>query len=225
MAKKDLNLLDLEITAPPPKEQYVQSTIPGVIERAQESHANRLKSQESRHQIKRIVEALLFSSADPVSFIKLREILESAHPLKPRQLRDIILELQFEYLSQKRAFRLEEIAEGFILRTCDEFCPYVDLLFRNKRTEKLSNAAAEVLAIIAYKQPITRSQVEAIRGVDSTGIIQSLMDRQLVEITGRLEKSPGRPVLLSVTQKFLAHFGLKEHSDLPPIEELMLAKL
>lgn len=225
MAKKDLNLFDLEITAPPPREQYIQSTIPGVIERAQQSHANRQKTQESRQQIKRIIEALLFSSPDPLGFMKLREILESAHPLKPRQLRDLILELQFEYLSQKRSFRLEEIPEGFILRTCEEFCPYVDLLFRNKRTEKLSNAAAEVLAIIAYKQPITRPQIEAIRGVDSTGIVQSLLDRQLIETIGRLEKAPGRPALLGVTQKFLAHFGLKERDDLPPIEELMLAKL
>lgn len=224
MAKKDLNLFDLEIASPPPKEYYVQATIPGVIERAQQSHADRQKMQESRHQIKRVVEALLFSSTDPISFMKLREIIESAYPLKPRQLRDLILELQFDYLSQKRAYKLEEVAEGFILRTCEEFCPYVDQLFRNKRAEKLSQAGAEVLAIIAYKQPITRSQIESIRGVDSTGTIQSLMDRGLVERIGRAE-GPGRPSLLGVTQKFLAHFGLKEHSELPPIEELMLAKI
>lgn len=224
MTKKDLNLFDLEFTSPPPKEQYVQATIPGVIERAQQSHALRQKTQESRAQVKRIIEALLFSAPDPLGFTKLREILESAHPLKPRQLRDIILELQFDYLSQKRAYRLEEIPEGFILRTCEEFCPYLDQLFRNKRSERLSQAAAEVLAIIAYKQPITRPQIEAIRGVDSTGIVQNLLDRELIEITGRLE-APGRPSLLAVTQKFLAHFGLKERSELPPIEELMLAKI
>lgn len=224
MAKKDLNLFDLEITSPPPKEQYVQATIPGVIERAQQSHANRQKTQESRHQIKRIIEALLFSSPDPIGFMKLREILESVHPLKPRQLRDLILELQFEYLTQKRSYRLEEIPEGFVLRTCEEFCPYVELLFRNKRTERLSQASAEVLAIIAYKQPITRPQIEAIRGVDSTGIVQNLLDRELIEVVGKYE-GPGRASMLAVTQKFLAHFGLKDHDDLPPIEELMLAKL
>lgn len=224
MAKKDLNLFDLEFTSPPPKEQYVQSTIPGVIERAQQSHALRQKTQESRAQVKRIIEALLFSSPDPIGFTKLREILESAHPLKPRELRELILELQFDYLSQKRSYRLEEIPEGFILRTCEEFCPYLDQLFRNKRSEKLSQAAAEVLAIIAYKQPITRPQIEGIRGVDSTGIVQNLLDRELIEITGRLE-APGRPSLLGVTQKFLSHFGLKERSELPPIEELMLAKI
>ncbi len=224
MSKKDLNLFDLEIASPPPKDQYVQTTIPGVIERAQQSHNNRLKQQESHHQVKRIIEAILFSSPQPVGFIKLREIIESAHPLKPRQLRELILELQFEYLTQKRSFRLEEIPDGFVLRTCEEFCPYVELLFRNKRTEKLSQAAAEVLAIIAYKQPITRPQVEAIRGVDSTGTVQNLLERELIEITGRLE-APGRPSLLGVTQKFLAHFGLKDRTELPPIEELMLAKL
>ena len=224
MTKKDLNLFDLEIASPPPKEQYVQTTIPGVIERAQQSQQNRLKQQESHHQVKRIIEALLFSSPQPISFMKLREIIESVHPLKPRQLRELILELQFDYLTQKRSFKLEEIADGFVLRTCEEFCPYVDLLFRNKRAEKLSQAAAEVLAIIAYKQPITRPQVESIRGVDSSGTIQNLLERELIEVTGRLE-APGRPGLLEVTQKFLAHFGLKDRTELPPIEELMLAKI
>lgn len=166
-----------------------------------------------RLHVKRIIEAILFASSDPISFNKIREITESFHPYKPRVIREIIEELQQEYLSQQRAFRLEEIAQGFILRTSEEYGPYIDLLYRNKRAEKLSQAAAEVLAIIAYRQPITRPQIDAIRGVDSSGIIQNLLERQLIEVVGKLE-APGRPSLFGITNDFLKHFGLRNIQDL-----------
>lgn len=167
-----------------------------------------------RGQIKRIIEALLFSSSVPISFNKIRDVTDSFHAVWPRILRELLSELQHEYIAQQRAFRLEEIAQGFIVRTCEEYAPYIDLLLRNKRTEKLSHAAAEVLAIIAYKQPTTRPQIDAIRGVDSTGALQNLLDRQLIEPVGRLE-APGRPTLYGITKEFLMHFGLNDITDLP----------
>ena len=112
--------------------------------------------RETKLKGKRIIEALLFASGEPISFQRMREILETFYPFKPAMLRQLIDDLQEEYLSQERAFRLEEVALGFVLRSKPEYTPFIDLLFRNKRTEKLSQAAAEVLAIIAYKQPITR---------------------------------------------------------------------
>lgn len=166
-----------------------------------------------RQHAKRIIEALLFASSDPLPFAKIREVVDSFQPLKPRLLRDLIDELQQEYLFQQRAFRLEEIADGFLLRTCEEYSAFIDLLYRNKRTEKLSQASAEVLAIIAYRQPITRSQIEAIRGVDCSGIIQSLFERQLIEPVGKLEVA-GRPTLYGTTKDFLQHFGLRDAKDL-----------
>jgi segregation and condensation protein B len=169
-------------------------------------------------QIKRIIEALLFSSNAPIPFNKLREVTDSLQPLRPKILRELLSDLQHEYIAQQRAFRLEEIAEGFIVRTCEEYAPYIDLMLRNKRTEKLSHAAAEVLAIIAYKQPATRPQIDAIRGVDSSGTVQNLLERQLIEPVGKLE-APGRPTLYGITKEFLLHFGLKNIAELPKMHE------
>jgi segregation and condensation protein B len=170
-----------------------------------------------RQQIKRIIEAILFSSSTPVTFDKLRQVADSFHAMRPRVLKEIIQELQQEYMSQQRAFRLEEIAQGYILRTCDEFSPYIESIGISRRGEKLSHPAAEVLAIIAYRQPITRPQIDAIRGVDSSGTIYNLLERQLIEPVGKLE-APGRPTLYGITKTFLEHFGLKDLKQLPPLQ-------
>lgn len=168
-------------------------------------------------RVKRLVEALLFASNEPLSFTKIREVTDQLVPLKPRELKEILLQLQNEYLSEERGFRLEEIGQGYLLRTCEEFSSYIELLYRNKRTEKLTQASAEVLAIIAYKQPITRPQIEAIRGVDSSGIVASLVERGLIHGVGKLE-APGRPTLYGITKEFLSHFGLKDIQELPAID-------
>lgn len=217
---KEFNLFDAQIEStaldnpPTPRSKPEQQTLPGILENIQAAQRAQQQEKFIRQQAKRIIEALLFASSDPLPFNKIREIIDSFQPLKPRLLRDLINELQQEYLSQQRAFRLEEIAEGFLLRTCEEYSVFLDLLHRNKRTEKVSQASAEVLAIIAYRQPITRPQVEAIRGVDCSGIIQNLLERQLIEPAGRLE-APGRPTLYGTTKDFLQHFGLKSAQDLP----------
>ena len=132
-----------------------------------------IDSDASLHfEVQRIIEALLFASHEPLPFTKIREIIDAHYPLKPRTLRHLIEGLQEEYIHQKRAFKIEEVAQGFILITLKEYSPYIDALYRNKRNEKLSPAATEVLAIIAYRQPITKPQIEAIRGVDSSGTLK-----------------------------------------------------
>lgn len=209
---REINLFENEIEKVPQR-TFEQATFPGIMEKVHVAQQVQQQEKFFRQHAKRIIEALLFASSDPIPFNKIREVIDSFHAYKPRVLREIIESLQQEYLSQQRAFRLEEIAQGFILRSCEEYSSYIELLYRNKRTEKLTQAAAEVLAIIAYRQPITRPQIEAIRGVDSSGIIQNLLERQLIESVGRLE-SPGRPTLYGITTDFLKHFGLRDLQEL-----------
>ncbi|CCB85635.1 MULTISPECIES: SMC-Scp complex subunit ScpB [Parachlamydia] len=185
--------------------------------KAAEEKYDRDQQLQMRRKIKQILEALLFASSETVSFNKMREIIETFYPIKPRMLREIIEQLQEEYISQGRAFRLEEIAQGFVLRSCEEYAPYIQMLFRHKKSEKLSQAAAEVLAIIAYRQPITRPQIDAIRGVDSSGTLVNLLERELIEAVGKLE-APGRPTLYAITQNFLTYFGLRDLKDLPQLD-------
>jgi len=168
-------------------------------------------------QIMRIIEALLFSTADSVSLEKIKEIVSSVYPVGLRELRRLIDALREEYRDQNRAFTIDEIADGYLLRTVEEMGPYVELLHLNRRGEKLSKASMEVLAIIAYRSPITRAEVEAIRGVDSSGTVASLIERGLIEEVGRKE-APGRPIQWGVTKRFLKHFGLKSAADIHQIK-------
>lgn len=201
-----------------PKPRAEQPSLPGILDNIQTSQRAHQQEKFIRQHAKRIIEALLFASNEPLTFAKIHEILDTFEHLKPRLVRDLITELQQEYLSQKRAFRLEEIAQGFLLRTCEEYSSFIDALFRNKRTEKLSQASAEVLAIIAYRQPVTRPQIEAIRGVDSSGIMQNLLERQLIEPVGKLD-APGRPTLYGITKGFLKHYGLRDVQELPLLQD------
>jgi segregation and condensation protein B len=215
---KEINLFDTEIETvtvgiAKPAAHSEQPALPGILENIHAAQRAQQQEKFIRQHAKRIIEALLFASSDPLPFNKIREVIDTFQPLKPRLLRDLLIELQQEYLSQQRAFRLEEIAQGFLLRTCEEYSDFIDLLHRNKRTEKLSQASAEVLAIIAYRQPITRPQIESIRGVDCSGVVQNLLERQLIESVGRLE-APGRPSLYGITKDFLKHFGLNDVQEL-----------
>ncbi|MEC7839166.1 MAG: SMC-Scp complex subunit ScpB [Chlamydiota bacterium] len=201
-----------------PRKSYHQESFPGILEKIEEAEQEKKRENEAQLQVKRLIEALLFASSEPISFNKIREVTDQLTPLKPKQLKEILLELQNEYLSQQRGYRLHEVGPGYLLRTCEEFSPYIELLYRNKRTEKLSQAAAEVLAIIAYRQPITRPQIEGIRGVDSSGVVASLLERGLIAPVGKLE-APGRPTLYGITNDFLSHFGLKDVEELPTVED------
>ena len=175
--------------------------------------APQTEASSRQEEVKRIIEALLFSSSESLSLEKMREVIGSSYPIRTRELHRLIAELNDDYREQKRAFVIDEIADGFLFRTVEEMGVYVELLHLNRRGEKLSKASMEVLAIIAYRSPITRSEVDAIRGVDSSGTVASLVERGLVEQVGRKE-APGRPIQWGVTKRFLKHFGLKSKSDL-----------
>lgn len=162
-------------------------------------------------QIKKIIEALLFTASDPIPLRKIREVIETQYPVKAEELKQWIAELAEEY--QERAFSLEEIGNGYILKTKEEYSSFIQILHNNFRKDRLSHAALEVLAIIAYKQPITRPQIEEVRGVDCSSIIYTLIERQLVESVGKLEV-PGRPTLFGVTQNFMKHFGIRDLKEL-----------
>jgi segregation and condensation protein B len=171
---------------------------------------------EVLQKAKRIIEALLFCTTEPVSLKRISNVLQSYHSLETSEVKKLIEELSNDYRIQNRGFRLDEIAKGYLLRSCEEFSPYIHNLLKITRPERLSQAATEVLAIIAFRQPITRPQVDEIRGVDSSGIISTLIERELIEPTGKLE-APGRPTLYGITNHFLKYFGMKDLTELPTI--------
>lgn len=173
-----------------------------------------LPKEQSPQTLKRIVEALLFATNQPLSLNKLKEVIETKLPVTTQKLRFILETLQEECIVQQRAYRLHEAEEGYCLKTCEEFSPFLNELFRNRRGEKLTQPSLEVLAIIAYRQPITRPEIEAIRGVDCSGTLQNLLERNLIEPKGKLE-APGRPTIYGTTDSFLRYFGLQSLKQLP----------
>lgn len=173
-----------------------------------------MRNQFTREQeIKRIIEALLFASTNALALEKLREIINLTYPIRSREVEELIEELAHEYKKEKRAFQIDFIAEGYLLRTSPELSEHVEKLFHDRRGEKLSQAAREVLAIVAYRSPITRREIENLRGVDCSGTVISLVERGLIEAVGRKD-APGRPLQYGITKQFLQHFGLKDLSDL-----------
>jgi len=161
------------------------------------------------------VEALLFSSDQPLTLALLADALDAP----PDQVSAALLELGQEYESREAGVELREMAGGWIVTTTAEQHEWVARMLRGKRKMRLSRAALETLAIIAYKQPVTKSEIEAIRGVDSSGTLATLLERSLVTIKGR-STVVGRPLLYGSTGDFLNYFGLKDLTELPRPEEL-----
>ena len=164
-----------------------------------------------------VIEAVLFASDEPLSADRLVNISELNGGVK--QVRKCIETLNQQYQQSGRAFRIEEIAGGFQMMTLPDYNIWLKKLLRERGDSKLSPAALETLAIIAYKQPVIRADVEAIRGVACGEMIRSLMYKSLVKITGKAEIL-GRPLLYGTTKKFLEIFGLNDLKDLPKAEEL-----
>ena len=180
--------------------------------------------------LERVIEALLFSAQKPLSIRELTEAIKGAgakDELSPNEFARVreaevaaaLEQLKIEYIEQERAFQLNEKADGWQLVTGQKFAQWVRQLFLAPKPARLSAPALETLAIIAYRQPITRADVEAVRGVNIDGVLQTLMERGLVKIAGRAE-IPGRPLLYETTQFFLDHFGLRNLDELPNVEEL-----
>ena len=181
--------------------------------------------------LEKVIEALLFSAQKPLSIHEITAAIKAAEGdlasetpnefarVKNAEVAAALEQLKVEYIQQSRAFQLVEKAEGWQLATDPGFAKWVRQLFPAPKPARLSAPALETLAIIAYRQPITRADVEAVRGVNIDGVLQTLMERGLVKIAGRAE-IPGRPLLYETTQFFLDHFGLRNLDELPNAEEL-----
>ncbi|MGI8436258.1 MAG: SMC-Scp complex subunit ScpB [Chthoniobacterales bacterium] len=180
--------------------------------------------------LNRVIEALLFSAQKPLTTRELASAIKSAGSeedstpnefakVNEAQIAAALEELKIEYIEQERAFQLLEKAEGWQLASDAAYAPWVRQLFPAAKPARLTSPALETLAIIAYRQPITRADIEAVRGVAVDGVLQSLMERGLAKIAGRAEV-PGRPLLYDTTEFFLEHFGLRNLDELPNSEEL-----
>jgi len=174
-----------------------------------------------------VIEALIFSSDDVLSSSEIIKAIKGIDgediQISADEVEQAVDELNKNYEEQKSSFRILRIANGFIFATTKDYSKYVGYLSSEKSKRRLSQAALETLSIIAYKQPITKPEIESIRGVNSDYILNTLLEKNLIAISGRAD-SVGRPLLYSTTNEFLKYFGLNKLSDLPKpreIEEIM----
>jgi segregation and condensation protein B len=164
---------------------------------------------------KSIVEALILGTPEPISAQRIAALIPHA---KPAAVKRLVEMLNAEYAAERRAFEIWEVAGGYQLRTLAEFAPYLQQI-QPTRPMRLSKAALETLAIVAYRQPATRAEVEHVRGVDAGAVLRSLLERKLVRIAGHREV-PGRPMLYGTTRRFLEVFGLERLEDLPTLRDI-----
>ena len=165
--------------------------------------------------LKGILEALLFVTAEPIPVTRFLALLGA---VTKQDVDQALASLAQDYEQEGRGLQLAEVAGGYRIVTKAEFAPWLKRLEKVKSPSKLSRSALESLAIIAYKQPIVRAEVEQIRGVETSGVIRTLLERKFVRIVGRKEE-PGRPIMYGTTKFFLEHFGLRDLSQLPPLRE------
>jgi segregation and condensation protein B len=161
-----------------------------------------------------VLEALLFASDTPLEAERVQEVLELASAAAARELAETLRRRLDE---EGRALQLVDVGGGFRLVTRAELAPWLVKLARSKTRSRLSRPALETLAIIAYRQPVSRPEVDAVRGVSSEGVLDNLLDRRMIRIGGRKD-SPGRPFLYETTREFLVAFGLRDLNDLPKVE-------
>ncbi len=168
----------------------------------------------SEQKLKSILEAILFAASEPISMEQFQDALQG---VGKRAIRNALTALHDEYQEIDRSFHLVEIANGYQMCTRPEYSEWIQKFYTRQVRVTLSPSALETLSIVAYKQPITRADVAAIRGVNSDSVLNSLVEKRLVRITGRKE---GRALLFSTTDEFLQQFGLKDASDLPSLDEI-----
>lgn len=186
------------------------------------------KVEQSRSK-PHIVEALIFGSDEPLTLKHIVNIVSSADDsdlrvkITEEEVLQYIRELNAQYVESGRAFRIIHVAGGYQFATMPEYADWLGKMMKEKAKRKLSQSALETLAVIAYKQPVTKPEIEAIRGVGADYVISTLLERGLITIVGRAV-TPGRPLLYGTTQEFLKHFGINDLADLPKpreIEEIM----
>lgn len=172
------------------------------------------------NEIKKIVEALIFASDTPITENRVKTVVME---LDSAQINDIVNELNNEYDQNGHAFKIARLAGGFQFVTRSDYAQYIKQYYKGRTKSRLSRAALETLAIVAFKQPISRPEIDAIRGVNSDGVVRNLLERNLIYISGRSDHI-GRALLYSTTPEFLQYFGVNDIADLPKpkeIEELL----
>ena len=171
-------------------------------------------------ELKAVIENVLFAADQPVSVGQLQGLF--AETTEKAALKSALDELVREY--QSRNLQLMEVAEGYQLMTRHDYSDWVRKFMKLDKTAKLSQPSLDTLAIIAYKQPLTKAEVEEIRGVDSSGVVRTLLEKKVIAPSGR-KKVPGRPIMYRTTRKFLEYFGLMDLSDLPTLEDFKESEL
>ena len=167
-------------------------------------------------ELEKIVEALIFASDLPLASKKIKEVLEKN---SEKEIKKAISSIKKKYEENGSPLDIVEVAGGFQIVTREDYTKWIKQLYRSRSVSRLTQRALETLAIIAYKQPITKQEVEAIRGVNSDAVMKTLMERNLITISGRV-KAPGNPLLYSTTKKFLEYFGIINLNDLPKLKEI-----
>ena len=168
-----------------------------------------------QEQQRRIVEAVVLAAPEPISAARIAELLPRCNP---SQVRARIEELNAAYAEARPAFEIWEVAGGYQLRSLPEFAPYLKQIQKTSPL-RLSSAALESLAVVAYRQPVTRAEVDQVRGVDSGAVLRGLLDRDLIRIAGHRDL-PGRPIVYATSRRFLEVFGLGKLGDLPDLREV-----
>ena len=169
------------------------------------------------NQLEAAIEAVLFASSDPVQLTRLKEVFSGDEEGSVTEALERVLE-RFRADEEARGVQVEEVAGGYRLVTRAEFHGYLRKYFDISGHNRLSMAALETLAIVAYRQPVTGPEIQEMRGVSSSGVLKTLLDRRLIRISGR-KQVVGKPFIYRTTREFLMHFGLKDLEDLPPLEE------
>ncbi len=166
--------------------------------------------------LKQIVEALIIANDEPISEHKISSLVEE---LTPGQVKKIVESLNLEYADNKRAFLIVQVAGGYQINTHKTVAPWIKKLYKGRIRTRLSHASLESLAIIVFQQPISRVEIDAIRGVNSGGVIKNLLERNLIRIAGRA-KGPGKPLLYGTTKDLLEYLGVNDLSELPKPKEI-----
>ena len=170
----------------------------------------------AQEELKHAIEALLFASERPLTLEDIKQAFEE--DLKVEEIRELLGLLKTDYETQNRGFRLYEIAGGYQLVTDERFSSYLKKFYQAREKKRLSQASLETLSVVAYRQPVTRADIEFIRGVNVDGAIKTLLEKGLIRLVGRKEV-PGRPMLYGTTKDFLEHFGLSSLKELPSLKE------
>jgi segregation and condensation protein B len=169
-----------------------------------------------KSDLKNIIESLIFISLEPLSLEKIKSVLPD---YSANEIEQTVQELVHSFNQKKRGIHISQAAGGFLFATRPEYDPWIRQLLRAERKNRLSRAAMETLSTVAYHQPITLAEISALRGVDSSHSLKTLLQKRLVKIVGR-KKTPGKPLIYRTSNRFLSYFGLESLKDLPSEDEI-----